>query len=95
MFERVITHAHVSHQDHYINVPVDLSQVLFICTSNTLETIAAPLLDRCEIVYLSGTSLTSQLSHTLSDAYTQATLIVRRCILPVASSSPSSCKQMA
>jgi len=43
-----------SFHDHYINVPIDLSQVLFICTSNTLETIAAPLLDRCEIVQLSG-----------------------------------------
>ena len=41
-------------QDHYINVPIDLSQVLFICTSNSLETISAPLLDRCEIVQLSG-----------------------------------------
>ncbi|OCH91337.1 ATP-dependent protease La [Obba rivulosa] len=43
-----------SFNDHYINVPIDLSQVLFICTSNTLETISAPLLDRCEIVQLSG-----------------------------------------
>jgi ATP-dependent Lon protease len=41
-------------QDHYINVPIDLSQVLFICTSNTLDTISAPLLDRCEVVELSG-----------------------------------------
>ena len=40
--------------DHYINVPIDLSQILFICTSNTLETISAPLLDRCEVVELSG-----------------------------------------
>ncbi|KAI0326803.1 ATP-dependent protease La [Cubamyces sp. BRFM 1775] len=43
-----------SFNDHYINVPIDLSQVLFICTSNSLETISAPLLDRCEIVHLSG-----------------------------------------
>ena len=40
--------------DHYIGVPVDLSQILFICTSNTLETISAPLLDRCELVVLPG-----------------------------------------
>ncbi|KAG2363991.1 ATP-dependent protease La [Suillus spraguei] len=43
-----------SFNDHYINVPIDLSQVLFICTSNTLDTISAPLLDRCEVVELSG-----------------------------------------
>jgi ATP-dependent Lon protease len=43
-----------SFNDHYINVPIDLSQVLFICTSNTLDTISAPLLDRCELIQLSG-----------------------------------------
>ena len=40
--------------NHYINVPIDLSQVLFICTANSLETISAPLLDRCETIHLSG-----------------------------------------
>lgn len=37
-----------------MNVPVDLSQVLFICTANSLDTISAPLLDRCEVIQLSG-----------------------------------------
>ncbi|GJE92960.1 ATP-dependent protease La [Phanerochaete sordida] len=47
--------------DHYINVPIDLSQVLFICTSNTLDTISAPLLDRCETVQLSGYTYTEKM----------------------------------
>jgi len=40
--------------DHYIELPFDLSEVLFLCTANTLETIAAPLRDRLEIVELNG-----------------------------------------
>ena len=53
-------------QDHYINVPIGLSQVLFICTSNSLETMSAPLLDRCEIVQLSGTLLSRTVSLSIN-----------------------------
>lgn len=48
--------------DHYLNVPYDLSDVLFVCTANSTDGISAPLLNRMEVIDFSGYTLNDKLA---------------------------------
>lgn len=62
-----------AYRDHYVEIPFDLSQVLFIATANTLDTVSRPLLDRMEIIELSSYTDEEKVqiakNHLISKAY--------------------------
>ncbi|KAG7557407.1 ATPase AAA-type core [Arabidopsis suecica] len=58
--------------DHFLNVTIDLSKVLFVCTTNVIEMILSPLLDRMEVIDLSG-YVTDEKMHIARDYLVKTT----------------------
>ncbi|KZT54761.1 hypothetical protein CALCODRAFT_438098 [Calocera cornea HHB12733] len=72
--------------DHYLGIPFDLSGVTWIATANTLDGMSAPLLDRCEIITLSGYTYAEKLHiakrYLLPKQLEQNAMSEGQCVLP-------------
>jgi ATP-dependent Lon protease len=73
-------------RDNYLDLPFDLSKVLFVTTANALDTIPRPLLDRMEILRLAGYSEEEKLEiskrYLITKQLKEAGLTAEQCILP-------------
>jgi ATP-dependent Lon protease len=67
LLEVLDPHQNIDFRDHYLNVPFDLSEILFVATANTIDTIPEPLIDRLEILFIPG--YTSQEKQKIATKY--------------------------